>query len=180
MRKARKYALDILYSADLTGGSVESAMTAYATMSDHPLPDYARRLAEGVAHNEYLIDGYLAPCLAADWTVERMPVVDRCLARIAVYEMVYADLPAAIAISEAASLAAELSTDSSPAFLTGVLGHVASLVVPAETDQSGQADPEPDEGLDLVAATVDGQAAGQTVEAEPETGPVGQAMVEAG
>ena len=136
MRKARKYALDILYSADLTGGTVAQVMTTYTTMADHPIPAYSRQLAEGVATNEYLIDGYLAPCLAENWAIERMPVVDRCLARIAVFEMVYADLPAAIAISEAVSLAEELSTDSSPAFLTGVLGHVATLIprTPTELD----------------------------------------------
>jgi len=128
MRKARKYALDILYAADLGECSVAEAMATYVTMSDHPLPAYSKRLAEGVADSDYLIDGYLAPCLKEDWTVERMPVIDRCLARIAVYEMLYADLPPAIAISEAVSLAQELSTDSSAAFLTGVLGHVATLI----------------------------------------------------
>ena len=128
MRKARKYALDILYAAELAGVSVAEAMENYATMDDHPLPDYSKRLAEGVGEYDYLIDGYLAPCLAEDWTVERMPVIDRCLARIAVYEMLYADLPPAVAISEAVSLASELSTDASASFLTGVLGHVAKLV----------------------------------------------------
>ena len=128
MRKARKYALDILYAADLSQVSVAEAMASYTTMDERPLPDYSKRLAEGVAESDYLIDGYLAPCLAEDWTVERMPVIDRCPARIAVYEMLYADTPPAVAISEAVNLARELSTDASPSFLTGVLGHVATLV----------------------------------------------------
>jgi len=128
MRKARKYALDILYSADLTGRSVDDAMAAYATMSDHEIPAYSRQIAEGVAAYDYLIDGYLAPSLNENWTIERMPAVDRCLARMAVYEMLYADTPPAVAISEAVHLAQELSTDSSPAFLTGVLGKAATLI----------------------------------------------------
>ncbi len=127
MRKARKYALDILYAADLTGARLADALERYATMSDHDVPAYSRELAQGVADHEYLIDAYLAPCLAEDWTVERMPAIDRCLARIAVYEMVYLGLAPAVAISEAASLASELSTDSSASFLTGVLSHVASV-----------------------------------------------------
>jgi N utilization substance protein B len=138
MRKARKYALDILYSADLTYITLEEAMTAYETMSDRELPAYSRQLAKGVDAHGYLIDGYLAPCLAENWTIERMPAIDRCLARIAVYEMLYADLPAAIAISEAVSLAEELSTDSSASFLTGVLGHVATLVNPEVGEQDQQ------------------------------------------
>jgi N utilization substance protein B len=128
MRKARKYALDILYSADIAGCSVDESMTTYATMSDHGIPAYSRKLAEGVAAYDYLIDGYLAPSLNENWTVERMPAVDRCLARMAVYEMLYTDTPPAVAISEAVSLAEELSTEASPAFLTGVLGKAATLI----------------------------------------------------
>ena len=135
MRKARKYALDILYSADLLGCSVDEAMTTYATMSDHEIPAYSRQLAEGVAEYDYLIDGYLAPSLNENWTIERMPAVDRCLARMAVYEMLYASTPPAVAISEAVNLAEELSTDSSPSFLTGVLGKAATLI-PRTEDQT--------------------------------------------
>ena len=128
MRKARKYALDILYSADLTGSSLVEAIATYTTMADHEVPPYSTHLVEGVTSHGYLIDAYLAPSLAENWTVERMPAIDRCLARIAVFEMVYTDLPIPVVISEAISLAEELSTDSSPAFLAGVLGHVATLI----------------------------------------------------
>jgi len=133
MRKARKYALDILYSADLLGCSVDEAMSTYATMSDHEIPAYSRKLAEGVAQYDYLIDGYLAPSLNENWTIERMPAVDRCLARMAVYEMLYVSTPPAVAISEAVNLAEELSTDSSPTFLTGVLGKAATLIPRTDT-----------------------------------------------
>ncbi len=142
MRKARKYALDILYCADLTGSPVADVLASYATMSEHAIPQYSRLLAEGVESHGYLIDAHLAPCLAEDWTVERMPVIDRQLARIAVYEMAYLDLPAAVAISEAVSLAQELSTDSSPDFLTGVLSHIASVIAADTTQDSSQSHPQ--------------------------------------
>ena len=55
-----------------------------------------------------------------------MPVVDRNLGRIAVYEMLYRDdIDDAVAISEAVALADELSTDDSPRFLNGLLGRIA-------------------------------------------------------
>lgn len=139
MRKARKYALDILYSAELSGKTIAETIESYATMSGHLVPDYSKQLAHGVVDHEYLIDAFLAPSLAQDWTIERMPAVDRALARIAVYEMVYAELAAAIAISEAVSLAEELSTESSPSFLTGVLGHAARVITRTdEKDESGE------------------------------------------
>jgi len=52
--------------------------------------------------------------------------VDRNLARIAVFELLYADdIDDAVAISEAVELAKQLSTDDSPRFLNGVLGRIA-------------------------------------------------------
>jgi N utilization substance protein B len=134
MRKSRKYALDILYSADLTDVSVEEAIDNYRGMSDHDTPDYSLTLVNGVVDNVEVIDGYLTPSLGNDWSVTRMATIDRCLARIAVFEMVYADLPPAVAISEAVSLAKELSTDASASFLTGALGHVATLIPRTEAE----------------------------------------------
>ena len=55
-----------------------------------------------------------------------MPAVDRNLARIAVYELLYVDeIDDAVAISEAVELARQMSTDDSPRFLNGVLGRIA-------------------------------------------------------
>lgn len=57
-----------------------------------------------------------------------MPVVDRNLARIAVWELLYADdIDDAVAISEAVELARQMSTDDSPRFLNGILGRIAEF-----------------------------------------------------
>jgi N utilization substance protein B len=63
---------------------------------------------------------------AEGWTLDRMPVVDRNLARIAVFELIYRDeIDDAVAITEAVELAKVLSTEDSPRFLNGVLGRIA-------------------------------------------------------
>ena len=55
-----------------------------------------------------------------------MPAVDRNLARIAVYEILFRDdIDDAVAISEVVELADELSTDNSARFLNGLLGRIA-------------------------------------------------------
>ncbi|HWB34614.1 MAG TPA: transcription antitermination factor NusB [Rugosimonospora sp.] len=128
-RKARKRALDVLYEADLKGepiGPVLDAAFARIPPADRPLHlDYARRLAEGVAEHLDRIDELIAS-YAEGWTLERMPVVDRNLARIAVYELLYVDeIDDPVAISEAVELAGQLSTDDSPRYLNGVLGRIA-------------------------------------------------------
>jgi N utilization substance protein B len=86
---------------------------------------YAVLVVEGVAQHEERIDELIST-YAEGWTLDRMPVVDRNLTRIAVFELLYRDdIDDAVAISEAVELAEELSTDESPRFVNGVLGRIA-------------------------------------------------------
>lgn len=127
-RKARKRALDVLYEADLRDKPPVEVLAGYVQRIEQPRPEhlgYAVGLVEGVAEHLSRIDELIAS-YAEGWTLERMPVVDRNLARIAVYELLYVDeIDDAVAISEAVELARQMSTDDSPRFLNGVLGRIA-------------------------------------------------------
>jgi transcription antitermination protein NusB len=127
-RKARKRALDVLYEADLRDLPPLDVLTAYVARLDRPLPEhlgYAMGLVEGVAKHLDRIDELIGS-YAEGWTLDRMPVVDRNLARIAVYELLYVDeIDDAVAITEAVELARQMSTDDSPRFLNGMLGRIA-------------------------------------------------------
>src|SRR5690349_4067993 len=127
-RKARKRALDVLYEADLRDLPPSEVLRTYLERIEKPRPDhmdYAVLLVEGVAKNLDRIDELLAS-YAEGWTLDRMPVVDRNLARIAVYELLYVpEVDDAVAITEAVELARTLSTDDSPRFLNGLLGRIA-------------------------------------------------------
>jgi transcription antitermination protein NusB len=66
---------------------------------------------------------------ARGWSLERMPVVDRSLLRLATYELVHrGDVPVGAVISEAVELAKQFSTDDSGRFVNGVLGQIAAAV----------------------------------------------------
>jgi len=127
-RKARKRALDVLYQADLRGAARSEVLTAYVAQLDSPKPQYLPytvTLVEGVEAHAERIDELIAS-YAEGWTLERMPVIDRNLARIAVFELIYNDeIDKAVAITEAVELAETLSTDDSPRFLNGILGRIA-------------------------------------------------------
>ena len=91
------------------------------------LAECESRGLEGVAKHLDRIDELLAS-YAEGWTLERMPVVDRNLARIAVYELLYVpEIDDPVAITEAVELARSLSTDDSPRFLNGVLGRISDI-----------------------------------------------------
>jgi len=129
-RKARKRALDVLYEADLRDLPPSEVLISYLGRIEKPHPDhldYAISLVEGVAKNLDRIDELIAS-YAEGWTLERMPVVDRNLARIAVYELLYVpEIDDPVAITEAVELAKQMSTDDSPRFLNGILGRISEF-----------------------------------------------------
>lgn len=125
--KARKRALDVLFEAELRGLPVLELLAERITMGSPPVPDYAAELVRGVAVQSARIDELISE-YAQDWSMDRMPAVDRNVLRIGVYELLWApDVPDGVAISEAVLLVRDLSTDASPAFVNGLLARIAEL-----------------------------------------------------
>jgi N utilization substance protein B len=125
--KARKRALDVLFESEMQGLAPGATLARRIAAASPPLSEYAIALVEGVVAHRERIDELLST-YAVGWTLERMPAVDRNLLRIGTYEVLYRDdVPDAVAISEAVSLAHELSTDDSPAFVNGLLSRIVEL-----------------------------------------------------
>ena len=125
--KARKRALDVLYEAGQRDADVLATLKERLAQSDPPVPEYAVELVEGVVANRLRIDELLST-YAEEWTLDRMPPVDLAVLRIGTYELLWRDdVPDAVAVSEAVELAQSLSTDSSPAFVNGLLARLLML-----------------------------------------------------
>ena len=125
--KARKRALDILFEAEARSEPLLGLLAERIAAADPPVPDYAAELVRGVHEHAALIDDLLTTH-SQGWALERMPAVDRNILRIGVYELLWQNqVPDAVAISEAVTLAADLSTDDSPAFVNGLLGRLLQL-----------------------------------------------------
>ena len=128
--KARKRALDILFQSDIRGDDLAITLAAEATRAaGEPAREsswlYARDIVDGVIDNRDAIDEQITT-FAKDWSLARMPAVDRAVLRIGVWELLYNDeVPPAVAIDEAVELAKEFSTDDSGAFVHGVLARIA-------------------------------------------------------
>ena len=128
--KARKRAVDVLYEADIRSGDRLTLLRERIADGNPPVPEHTVRLVEGVAEHSARIDA-LIDAHASNWSIDRLPDVDRAILRMAVYELLWADdVPDAVVIDEAVELAKALSTDDSPAFVNGVLGAILSAEVP--------------------------------------------------
>ena len=125
--RARKRALDILFEAEQRGVPLLELLSERQSLGEQPVPEYAAELVRGVATHQAEIDDLISEN-AVDWTLERMPAVDRNILRLGVYELLWADdVPDGVAISEAVLLAQDLSTDASPAFVNGLLARIKDL-----------------------------------------------------
>lgn len=120
--KARKRALDLLYASEMRNLSAVEALDDLG--ADRPVNDYTVELVHGVTDHRPRLDEVIGQ-YAEGWTLSRMPAVDRNVLRLATFEILFVDdVPDAVAVSEALHLVRDLSTDESPGFVNGVLGHI--------------------------------------------------------
>jgi N utilization substance protein B len=138
--KARKRALDILFEAEQRRLPVLELLSERQSLGETPVPEYAAELVRGVASHQPEIDDLISEN-SVDWTLERMPAVDRNVLRLGVYELLWADdVPDGVAISEAVLLAQDLSTDASPSFVNGLLARIKDLKPASDSaSDSGEA-----------------------------------------
>jgi len=128
--KARKRAVDVLYEADVRGGDRLAVLRDRIETANPPVPEHTVRLVEGVAEHAARIDA-LIEAHASNWSLDRLPDVDRAILRMAVFELLWADdVPDVVVIDEAVELAKTLSTDDSPGYVNGVLGAILAAEVP--------------------------------------------------
>jgi len=128
-RKARAVALQALYEIDSVGHEPERVLThllAKENLSEENAA-FTRELVEGVIRNKEGIDRNIQS-FAPAWPINQMPVVDRNILRLAIFEILFDNkVPVKVAINEAVELGKIFGSDSSSRFVNGVLGSVSTL-----------------------------------------------------
>ncbi|MDX1436269.1 MAG: transcription antitermination factor NusB [Anaerolineales bacterium] len=126
--KARSVAMQALYEIDIVDhqpGVVLTARLEDAGLDDN-LAEFTRQIVVGVLPLVKLLDGFIAQH-APEWPLDQVAIVDRNILRIALWEIaVYGETPVKVAINEAVELAKIYGSDSTPRFVNGVLGSLAS------------------------------------------------------
>ena len=128
--KARVFALQMLYQADMTSDPIGTVQERFwkSTTAKAEIKTFANLLVEGTLECLTKIDPAIRSAAAANWPVNRMPVVDRCLLRSATYEILYlVDIPSAVSINEAIELSKKYSTEDSPKFINAVLDKIKNM-----------------------------------------------------
>lgn len=137
-RRARDYALQALYQADLAGTTAKVALDglwagildgADESLGAHqPEADevaFATTLAEGVDARREALDARIQAS-STNWRVARMSLVDRNILRLGAYELSFLnEIPVNVTINEAIELAKRFGTQDSKAFVNGILDRIA-------------------------------------------------------
>ena len=120
---ARRVALQVLYTAEIKGASAAQIVAEGVFPSEEgPLSEYAQDLVRGVEQNRIVIDGSLKAA-AENWSLGRMPIVDRSILRLAAYEIMFVqDVPTSVAINEAVEIAKNYEPAEVVSFINGILG----------------------------------------------------------
>lgn len=125
-REQRDRLLGLVYQMDLTDTTAAEVIDA---QGDELEPFVTSRLI-GIEHHRSEIDALL-DLYAEQWTVSRMPLLDRAAMRLATYELVHClEVPTAVVVAEAVELVGKYSTAESQRFVNGLLGRVATVSRP--------------------------------------------------
>jgi N utilization substance protein B len=129
-RKARTIAFQTLCEISVTGH--EPDKTLEQLLGESNLSEinasFARELVSGAINNKQEIDEYIKR-FAPAWPIEQLPVVDKNILRLAIYEILLDNrVPTRVAINEAVELAKIFGSENSAKFINGVLGAVSTLV----------------------------------------------------
>jgi N utilization substance protein B len=128
-RKVRALAFKVLYEVDSVGHNVDETLTRFLAKEglSEENTAFARELVSGVVQNREKIDRNIQS-FAPAWPIEQIPVVDRNILRLAIFEILIDNkVPVKVAINEAVELAKTFGSDNSSKFVNGVLGSVSAL-----------------------------------------------------
>ena len=132
-RKAREYALQMLFQWDITHDLIEQIAATFWDGQDgeeeaEETRTFAEALASGTVGHVERIDALIARH-AENWRLDRMAFVDRNLLRLATYEFLFdAETPKTVVINEAIEIARRFSAQESPQFINGILDSIRKEV----------------------------------------------------
>ncbi|MBL8159305.1 transcription antitermination factor NusB [Candidatus Saccharibacteria bacterium] len=160
----RILALQSLYELDFRSEfpqselDVEEVLDRNVSRYDKTLDDksFVRKLVYGVFDDTARLDAVLQP-IAPEWPIEQIARIDKCILRMALYELLDTDeayaVPPKVVINEAVELAKAFGSDNSSKFVNGVLGTAYRNLVGADDKPAAAATattkPDtPEEGTD--------------------------------
>ena len=123
----RELAFKLIYGLEVQKEADEDYLTLFFdnnNINEKEVQDYLKKIKEGIEENKIEIDNLINHNLKSNWTLNRISKINLSLIKIAIFEMLYLNLPYKVAINEVVELAKKYADDQDPMFINGILASV--------------------------------------------------------
>ena len=125
--ETRELTFRLIYSTEIQKDMDDEQKDLYIEeneITDKEDVKFINTVYTGIKENKERIEQLISENLKEKWTIERISKIDLAILKVAIYELVYSELPYKIVINEAVELAKKYGDDSSKSFINGVLASV--------------------------------------------------------
>jgi len=136
-------AFQLLFASEINDLPADTLFDEKYLCEELGLPcDFSRMLFTGTLEHIDEIDRWIEQT-SIDWQVNRLPLTDKAILRLAIFEMLFVqDVPVSVSIDEAVELAKDFGgADKSPSFINGVLGRIAASLESLESVDQVEGEP---------------------------------------
>lgn len=123
----RELAFKLIYEIEIQKKSEDYTLDLFFENNNivqEEVQDYLKEIKEGIELHKEEINELISKNLKANWSLERISKINLSLIEIAIFEMIYLDLPYKVAINEVIELAKKYADDQAPVFINGILASV--------------------------------------------------------
>ena len=128
--ESRGLAFELLYSLEIQKTSKDeqkeqiNMFLEYQEIKEQKAKEYIESTINGIESNKEEILKYISQNLKEKWDISRISKVNLALLELAIYEMVYTEVPYKVVVNEAVELAKKYGEESSPSFINGILANI--------------------------------------------------------
>lgn len=125
--KARELAFGLLYQIEIQKGYNEEDLKLFFEnneITNNDAKKYISDIASGIKREENTIISLIEKNIKQEWEINRISKINIVLLKLAIYEILYKEIPYKVAINEAVELAKKYGEDTSSTFINGVLASI--------------------------------------------------------
>ena len=123
----RELAFKLVYEIEIQKQSSEEGLDIFVEnneITDKSVIEYLKDIKDGIEKNTDEINSLIVRNLKDNWSLNRISKINLSLIKLAIYEMIYKELPYKVAINEVVELAKKYADESAPVFINGILASV--------------------------------------------------------
>ena len=123
----RELAFKLVYEIEMQKENTEEQFEIFIEnneIKDEKVVSYLKDIKQGIEANRVDIEKLIENNLKENWNLNRISKINLSLIEIAIYEMIYKDIPYKVAINEVVELAKRYADDAAPMFINGILASV--------------------------------------------------------